>query len=83
MAKAKTKTPRSASANLTDRELCPGDVVELKSGGAPMTVEAIDGTNVRCVWCPAHSSHVKRDAFPQTVLQRSRFTKARRASITY
>ncbi len=28
----------------------PGQVVMLKSGGSPMTIVAVDGTDVACVW---------------------------------
>lgn len=35
-----------------------GDVVVLKSGGAPMTVEAVDNDSIRCVW---HDGRVIRE----------------------
>lgn len=42
-----------------------GDVVQLKSGGEPMTVEKIDGANISCIF-----GGNKRDTFPAVVLQK-------------
>ena len=35
---------------MSENEIKPGDVVELKSGGPKMTVDSIDGSEAWCVW---------------------------------
>jgi uncharacterized protein YodC (DUF2158 family) len=51
----------------------PGDIVMLKSGGPPMTVEGIEQTNgfnrgwIRCHWADATGTHEK--LFPAIVLK--------------
>jgi len=45
-----------------------GDVVELRSGGTKMTVEAIEGNQITCVWTTASGS-VKRDTFDAALLK--------------
>jgi hypothetical protein len=30
--------------------IAPGDIFVLKSGGQPLTVVAVEGTNVECIW---------------------------------
>jgi uncharacterized protein YodC (DUF2158 family) len=34
-----------------------GDVVRLKSGGDPMTVEEVDGNDISCVWFEGKKPH--------------------------
>ncbi len=34
-----------------------GDVVQLKSGGEPMTVEEVDGNDISCVWFEGKQPH--------------------------
>jgi len=34
-----------------------GDVVQLKSGGEPMTVEEVHGNDVSCVWFEGKKDH--------------------------
>jgi uncharacterized protein YodC (DUF2158 family) len=43
-----------------------GDEVQIKSGSDVMTVEAVEGDKVKCVWMV--SGHVKRDTFVAAVL---------------
>ena len=45
-----------------------GDTVRLKSGGAIMTVEKIDGLNVHCVW--QREGETKRETFAAAILER-------------
>ena len=45
-----------------------GDVVTLKSGGPPMTIEVDKGDNYVCVWF--EGSEVKRGAFPSVTLMK-------------
>ncbi len=45
----------------------PGDVVQLRSGGAKMTVETVEGDEVHCVWTAG--SLVKRDVFSSALLK--------------
>jgi uncharacterized protein YodC (DUF2158 family) len=35
---------------MTEETISEGDVVRLRSGGADMTVEAIEGAYAECVW---------------------------------
>lgn len=44
-----------------------GDVVRLKAGGPKMTVEAVEGQNVDCVWFDGVK--VFRDTFPARALE--------------
>lgn len=48
----------------------PGDVVVLKSGGPPMTVEGPDEDDeeLECVWF--HGKKTRRDVFPPEALKR-------------
>jgi len=48
-----------------------GDVVQLKSGGVSMTVEAIDGDDIACVWF--EGKRVERNSFPTGTLQKYTF----------
>jgi len=34
-----------------------GDIVQLKSGGQPMTVEEVDGSDISCVWFEGKNAH--------------------------
>jgi uncharacterized protein YodC (DUF2158 family) len=43
-----------------------GDVVKLKSGGSRMTVSAIDGADVTCIWF--EGAKTERDTFPAATL---------------
>lgn len=45
-----------------------GDVVQLKSGGDPMTVEEIDGSDISCVW--SEKKKIERATFPAVTLRR-------------
>jgi uncharacterized protein YodC (DUF2158 family) len=45
-----------------------GDTVRLKSGGAIMTVEKIDGQNVHCVW--QREGETKRETFAVAILEK-------------
>jgi uncharacterized protein YodC (DUF2158 family) len=45
-----------------------GDTVRLKSGGAIMTVEKIDGLNVHCVW--QREGETKREPFAAAILEK-------------
>lgn len=45
-----------------------GDVVQLKSGGEPMTVEEIDGIDISCVW--SEKKKVGRATFPAATLRK-------------
>lgn len=47
-------------------EFKAGDVVQLKSGGPPMTVVAADGTGVQCRWFSpgVRDNEAYKDAFP-------------------
>lgn len=52
---------------MDEREFDVGDVVRLKSGGPPMTVEAIEGGAARVVWFDdQHLTH--RETFPKLAL---------------
>jgi uncharacterized protein YodC (DUF2158 family) len=44
-----------------------GDVVRLKSGGPPMTVEAIEGSTARVVWID-DKQQTHRESFPSETL---------------
>lgn len=44
-----------------------GDLVILKSGGAPMTVEEVHGQDISCVW--SDGKKVSRDTFSSAVLK--------------
>jgi uncharacterized protein YodC (DUF2158 family) len=46
-----------------------GAQVQLKSGGFPMTVEAIEGDNVTCVW--ADKNRILRDVLKSMTLKNS------------
>ena len=47
-----------------------GAVVELKSGGFPMTIEAVSDGHADCVW--ADKGRIRRDRFAIEVLKPSR-----------
>ncbi|WP_353176170.1 DUF2158 domain-containing protein [Salinisphaera sp. T5B8] len=47
-----------------------GDVVQLKSGGVPMTVEEVEGENISCVWFEGKKSH--RQTFVSATLKKFR-----------
>ena len=49
-------------------ELQVGDVVQLKSGGTRMTVEAINGDDVTCVWFEGKKA--QRNIFAVGVLKK-------------
>jgi|TARA_Y100001001_G_scaffold161935_2_gene187395 uncharacterized protein YodC (DUF2158 family) len=53
-----------------------GDVVQLKSGGPRMTVEAVSDGTVSCIWF--EQSHQLRDEFPEILLM-----PAARSSVTF
>lgn len=58
----------------------PGDVVKLKSGGPPMTVESrYDATNVNCVWF--EGTNQKHGCFPDTVLKPATSTRGSRVVV--
>ena len=44
-----------------------GDIVQLKSGGEPMTVEEINGNEVTCVW--SESKKLQRQVFVAATLK--------------
>lgn len=45
-----------------------GDVVKLKSGGEPMTVEQVEGDDVSCVWF--EGKRVQRETFTAGTLKK-------------
>jgi uncharacterized protein YodC (DUF2158 family) len=47
-------------------EFKPGDVVQLKSGGPPMTIQAINGDSATCVWFEKTKEH--RSVFATVLL---------------
>jgi len=49
-------------------ELEPGNVVMLKSGGPTMTVVAVDGTNIECVWI-GDEGDLFRETLPAVALE--------------
>ena len=49
----------------------PGDVVTLKSGGQPMTVTAVDGESIECVWLGEEGDFF-REKIPAVALERER-----------
>jgi uncharacterized protein YodC (DUF2158 family) len=49
-------------------ELKSGDVVMLKSGGCPLTVAAIDGNDIECVWL-GEEGDLFRETLPLAVLE--------------
>ena len=46
-----------------------GDVVQLKSGGPSMTVEAISGNDVVCIWFDKMKAH--RKSFPAIAVEKN------------
>lgn len=50
-----------------DMDFKPGDIVQLKSGGKPMTVRMIDGSDVKCMWSDSKGA-ILNDVFPASVL---------------
>jgi uncharacterized protein YodC (DUF2158 family) len=46
----------------------PGDVVTLKSGGQPMTVAAVDGDKVECIWIGEEGDFF-RETIPAVALE--------------
>jgi len=44
-----------------------GDIVQLKSGGDPMTVEEVNGNEVTCVW--SESKKLQRQVFVAATLK--------------
>lgn len=53
---------------MTKETLKRGDVVELLSGGLPMTITDVDGDVVSCVWHTA-AGEVVRESFDADLLQ--------------
>lgn len=51
-------------------EFKSGDVVMLKSGGCPLTVAAVDGENVDCVWL-GEEGDLFRETLPAAVLEQA------------
>lgn len=49
-------------------ELEPGNVVMLKSGGPTMTVVAVDGSNIECVWI-GDEGELFRETLPAVALE--------------
>ncbi|MCP3734607.1 DUF2158 domain-containing protein [Sphingomonas sp. RP10(2022)] len=49
-------------------EFSPGDVVVLKSGSDPMTVETVDENGVWCVW--ANGKKIESQGFNPVVLEK-------------
>lgn len=49
-------------------ELKSGDVVMLKSGGCPLTVAAVDGNDIECVWL-GEEGDLFRETLPLAVLE--------------
>ena len=47
--------------------IAPGDVVVLKSGGQPLTVVAVEGDNVECIWL-ADDGKLYRETIPDLAL---------------
>jgi uncharacterized protein YodC (DUF2158 family) len=47
----------------------PGSIVQLKSGGAPMTVSAVDSAGVHCVWYAESTDDIKTDVIPAICLE--------------
>jgi uncharacterized protein YodC (DUF2158 family) len=47
--------------------IAPGDIVVLKSGGQPLTVVAVEGTSVECIWL-ADDGKLYREAIPDLAL---------------
>jgi uncharacterized protein YodC (DUF2158 family) len=47
--------------------IAPGDVVVLKSGGQLLTVVAIEGTSVQCIWL-ADDGKLYRETIPDLAL---------------
>jgi uncharacterized protein YodC (DUF2158 family) len=45
-----------------------GDVVQLKSGGASMTVEKVDGDDISCVW--SEGKKVQKATFSSGALKK-------------
>lgn len=48
--------------------LKPGDIVALKSGGHPLTVAEVHGSNVNCVWM-GEEGDLFRETLPIAVLE--------------
>lgn len=48
--------------------LKPGDIVALKSGGHPLTVAEVHGSNVSCVWM-GEEGDLFRETLPIAVLE--------------
>ena len=46
----------------------PGQLVTLKSGGPPLTVIAMDGGNVRCVWFAHADDRLQEATIPAVCL---------------
>jgi len=49
-------------------KLEPGNVVMLKSGGPTMTVVAVDGSNIECVWI-GDEGELFRETLPAVALE--------------
>jgi uncharacterized protein YodC (DUF2158 family) len=47
--------------------IAPGDTVVLKSGGQPLTVVAVEGTSVECIWL-ADDGKLYRETIPDLAL---------------
>jgi uncharacterized protein YodC (DUF2158 family) len=51
------------------RDFKPGDIVQLKSGGPAMTVVAVGGEGVHCLWYAELSDEVKTSTLPAISLE--------------
>ena len=49
-------------------ELKAGDVVMLKSGGCPLTVIDVDGSDIECVWL-GEEGDLFRETLPRVALE--------------
>ena len=60
------------SAQLPDHfkpDIEPGATVQLRSGGQPMTIEYVSGSDVGCTWFD--KGQIRRDVFPSHVLKKN------------
>ena len=55
---------------MAEQQFKVGDVVQLKSGGASMTVESVEETTATCCWLDSHR-RLQRDTFSFSVLRPS------------
>lgn len=47
----------------------PGDQVQIKSGGPPMTVEAVEGDDVKVVWYDQKTKATKKEKIKAVALR--------------